>query len=233
MRNKLLVTTFVATTMTAVSVGAREHRVNQIPHGDRFGCTSCHRSAAGGGDFTPFGSDSIGALVGSDLLQEADVDWSLLAGRDSDRDGFTNGEELNDPNGLWRIGDPDPVGGVVYHPGDASSHPLATCGDGRVTPPEQCDGTNFGSQTCIGLGLDDGVLHCNTDCTFDTTGCGGEDPAPPDPTPEPPEPTTEDDDSACNVVAAPRAGGGGAGWVALLLALAGWRQRSRPCGVPS
>lgn len=195
MRN-LLLTLLLFLLPTGAS--ARDHRVPQLPHGDRFGCTSCHTSPAGGGVFTRFGSDTLLALVGTDLVQQRDLDWSLVYHLDSDRDGFTNGEELNDPNGQWRIGDPDPIGGVVFNPGDPSSHPLATCGDGRVTPPEECDGTNHREQTCIGLGLDDGVLTCNADCTFDRSGCGESPLAadmgqPPTDSPDPPA-----EDAACS-----------------------------------
>lgn len=121
--------------------------------------------------FTPFGSASISALVGEGLVQRQDVDWSLLAGLDSDRDGYTNGEELGDPEGNWKIGDRDPVG-VYYDPGDDRSNPGQVCGDGRVTPPERCDGANFDRRTCVTLGLDAGILRCLETCELDTSGCG-------------------------------------------------------------
>lgn len=183
------------------SAEARTHRVDQIPYGSNFGCMSCHTTAAGGGAFTGFGSDSIRALVGDELMQLRDVDWSQLATLDSDRDGFTNGEEVYDPQGLWRIGDPNPIGGVVFNPGDPSSHPLASCGDGRVTPPEECDGTNHRDLTCLGLGMEEGVLSCRPDCTFDRSGCGGDSASGDDddePVAEPP--TSEvDEEAACSV----------------------------------
>lgn len=197
------------------TASARDHRVDQLPYGASFGCTSCHTTAAGGGVFTRFGSDSLLALVGGDLLQERDLDWSLMYHLDSDRDGFTNGEELNDPNGLWRIGDPNPIGGVRFHPGDRNSHPLATCGDGRVTPPEECDGTNFRDQSCIGLGLEDGTLVCQADCTFDRSGCGGGEPTPIEPSPEEPVTTAGSDDAGCSSAA----GTPSPGALAVLLAL--------------
>jgi len=161
---------------------SRDFRVNQIPHGRKFGCLSCHGTASGGGDFTPFGSATVSAL-GEGLVSRADIDWSLLAHLDSDRDGFTNGEELGDPNGLWKIGDPDPPG-LHYHPGDDRSHPPSECGDGRVTPPEQCDGENFDRRTCISLGLDDGILRCNEDCSLDRSGCGDQEVPIEEPDPE-------------------------------------------------
>ena len=44
---------------------------------------------------------------------------------DSDRDGFTNGMELGDPTGAWRVGDPAP-GRVLSlsNPGVFSSIPV-------------------------------------------------------------------------------------------------------------
>lgn len=207
---------------------ARDHRVPQIPHGDSYGCTSCHVGAAGGGVFTPFGSDTIMALVGDAHVSERDVDWAQLYDRDSDRDGFTNGEELGDPDGQWQLGDRDPIG-RHYNPGDPDDHPLATCGDGRVTPPEECDGDNHRELTCTGLGLEDGVLVCEDGCVFDRSGCGDEEPpstntnstpmgsGPADPSP--------DDESACSVVARSSAPDGDFFWIPLLAALAIFRRR--------
>jgi len=50
----------------------------------------------------------------------------------------------------------------------------ATCGDGVKNGSEQCDEEDLGGATCADLGLNpDGVLACNANCTFDTSGCGG------------------------------------------------------------
>jgi hypothetical protein len=66
----------------------------------------------------------------SEAGYEGDVVWgSKLAALDADGDGFTNGEELQDPEGAWRLGDPQPGDpDAVTHPGDPDSHPpdLAT-----------------------------------------------------------------------------------------------------------
>jgi hypothetical protein len=172
MKQSIAIGTFIASIAAASTVSARSHRVNQIPHGDSYGCTSCHETPSGGGVFTGFGSDAMLFLEGDGHVSTHDLNWAPMATRDSDRDGFTNGEELGDPNGEWSIGDSDPRG-RHYNPGDPNDHPIATCGDGRVTPPEECDGTNHADLSCIGLGLDDGVLTCRSDCTFDRSGCGG------------------------------------------------------------
>ena len=44
------------------------------------------------------------------------------------------------------------------------------CGDGIIDSGEQCDGSNFGGQTCAGLGYTTGILGCNN-CNFDTSNC--------------------------------------------------------------
>ena len=49
------------------------------------------------------------------------------------------------------------------------------CGNGNIDPGEQCDGTNFGGQTCgsFGYSRSGGSLSCTNDCqTIDTSGCG-------------------------------------------------------------
>lgn len=163
---------FVGLVAAAPDASARSHRVSQLPHGDSFGCTSCHTSPSGGGIFTGFGSAATLYLTGDGHISTQDLNWGPMAELDSDRDGFTNGEEVGDPQGTWVIGDRDPAG-RFFNPGNPDDHPLATCGDGRVTPPEECDGSNFAGLSCFGLGLDDGTLRCKSDCSFDRSGCAG------------------------------------------------------------
>jgi hypothetical protein len=46
------------------------------------------------------------------------------------------------------------------------------CPDGNIEPPEVCDGSNLGVETCISQGFDGGTLACSGDClSFDTSGC--------------------------------------------------------------
>lgn len=45
------------------------------------------------------------------------------------------------------------------------------CGDGAVSPPEQCDGSDLGGASCTSLGFDAGTLSCGTCCTYDTSQC--------------------------------------------------------------
>jgi hypothetical protein len=47
-----------------------------------------------------------------------------------------------------------------------------TCGNGRLDPGEQCDGTNLFGRDCLTLGFHGGgQLMCRPDCLFDTRDC--------------------------------------------------------------
>jgi hypothetical protein len=152
---------------------ARPFRVGEIPNGGRLGCETCHETE-GGVIFNPFGSDARSALVGDGAASEKSVDWAQLAGRDSDGDGFTNGQELLDPEGTWRSGMPNPPG-TPSAPGDPASLPTSgACGDGLLTAAETCDGAELRDQTCESQNLGGGELRCGADCRLDTSGCTGE-----------------------------------------------------------
>lgn len=99
-------------------------RVSQIPNGNRFSCANCHVSPFGGGPRNAFGQ-----LVEQKYLdQSGNVTWnSSIANEDADGDGFSNGQELQDPNGTWRIGQADPgIAANVTNPGDRNSKPVGT-----------------------------------------------------------------------------------------------------------
>jgi hypothetical protein len=60
------------------------------------------------------------------------------------------------------------------------------CGNGIKEINEQCDGSDFGGQTCFNFGYSGGSLSCNANCTLNFSGCttgggggGGEAPPPP------------------------------------------------------
>ena len=96
---------------------ARQKRVNQVPHGTINNCLTCHTGF--GGPRNPFGQE----IEAGFLDANGDVVWGpALAALDSDGDGPTNGEELQDPTGDWAIGQADP-GDVtlVSNPGDPNS----------------------------------------------------------------------------------------------------------------
>lgn len=102
-----------------VEGNARSFRPNLLPNGNVFSCNTCH--VVPGGPRNAFGLD-VEMLV-TDNGQEHF--WSAaLAAKDSDGDGFTNGEELGDPEGTWQPGDANPgETSAVTNPGDSSSYP--------------------------------------------------------------------------------------------------------------
>ncbi len=106
---------------------ARAFRPAQIPNGTKNACANCHINPAGGGPRTAFGTE-IELNYLSTPGATGQVQWSeALAALDSDGDGFSNGEELQDPQGTWRIGQPAPGDlALVTNPGDASDFPTTT-----------------------------------------------------------------------------------------------------------
>ncbi len=113
-----LVLGLVALTLPS-QVDGRAHRPGQIPNGTVNNCLNCHMSASGGD-----ARNSFGLEIEENFLSGFDVVWGAeLAAIDSDGDGYTNGEELGDPEGTWAIGDDNPEMDEVYFPGDADSHP--------------------------------------------------------------------------------------------------------------
>lgn len=121
MKNVLtLAVVFVIAGGILFQLGSRSWRVTQVPNGSKFQCQNCHMSAAGGDARNPFGLE-----VQANFLVNDDVTWNAsLATLDSDGDGFSNGTELQDPTGSWRIGQPNPgVFSEVTNPGDPTSKP--------------------------------------------------------------------------------------------------------------
>ncbi len=45
------------------------------------------------------------------------------------------------------------------------------CGNGWIDPGEDCEGDNLGGASCASLGFTDGILRCDSDCRYDTSGC--------------------------------------------------------------
>jgi len=100
-------------------INARPWRPGQIPNGTKFSCANCHIDPNGGGPRNKFGQD-VEKLVSVGGHEEF---WgSGLAKLDSDGDGKTNGQELQDPNGTWKSGQQDPgIFSAVSNPGDPLS----------------------------------------------------------------------------------------------------------------
>jgi hypothetical protein len=115
--------------LISFDAAARSFRPGMMPHGTVFNCATCHISQFGGGARNPFGN-AVNARVNPGATTQF---WGPeLAALDSDGDGFSNGEELQDPNGLWRQGNPQPGDrSLVTNPGDPNSKPALV-----ITPVE-------------------------------------------------------------------------------------------------
>ena len=130
---KTILNIFIVVVVFASSVIiSREFRVQKIPNGSKFSCSNCHVSSLGGGTRNNFGKE-VEKHVTPGGTQDF---WSeQIASLDSDGDGFTNGVELQDPNGSWRTGQPSPGNSAfVTNPGDPNSHPQATDADEYEIP---------------------------------------------------------------------------------------------------
>ena len=117
--NISIIIVFILLSMTMLI--ARSTRLSKIPNGGINSCGACHNSAFGDGPRNSFGAD-VEKLVSPNGNENF---WSPeLAAIDSDGDGYTNGEELQDPDGTWQYGDPDPGNpDLVSNPGDPNSIP--------------------------------------------------------------------------------------------------------------
>lgn len=105
-------------------IEARPFRVGMIPNGSKNKCANCHIDPAGGGPRNLFGQAVEARVTPGGTEQFWDA---TLAKLDSDGDGFTNGQELQDPNGTWRPGQANPGNfSLVTNPGDPASKPAAT-----------------------------------------------------------------------------------------------------------
>ena len=173
---------------------ARSSRVSQIPNGSQANCIACHVASFGGarnqfGTQIEFSFLTVSGAAGS-------VVWGpALAALDADGDGYTNGEELGDPTGAWRPGNPNPTLLVATLPGYASCASTAgtgancarcggsaggtqncpdPCGDNSTytAAGEVCDGSDVGGATCVSEGFASGSIGCSPTCDeIDTLSC--------------------------------------------------------------
>ncbi len=122
----ILVLVVITTTTVIMSRG---FRILMMPNGSKFQCANCHIDPFGGGPRNNFGQ-AVEARVTPNGTQDF---WnSQLALLDSDGDGKTNGQELGDPNGSWRPGQPNPgILSAVTNPGD----PLSTGVEDAIEVP--------------------------------------------------------------------------------------------------
>lgn len=104
-----------------------------IPNGDKkldgnsSPCQTCHITSTGP-TLNAFGNDV------KITLKNGKPDWKALFSLDSDGDGYSNGEELGDPNGTWTVGAPKPMGSIT-NPANASSNSDAPLAVQRVQVP--------------------------------------------------------------------------------------------------
>lgn len=96
--------------VAAASASAYPGWESRVPNGNVYSCNTCHDTGMFGGDFNSAGNQ-----------------WTAtLAALDSDGDGYSNGTELLDPEGIWSEGDPDPGNPAnVTNPDDPDDYPTA------------------------------------------------------------------------------------------------------------
>jgi hypothetical protein len=107
----------------------RPFRTSKVPHGSNFSCNTGLTNGVG----SPL--NAFGLVVESKVTPNGTESlWTPeLAALDSDGDGFTNGEELQDPNGSWIEGTPNPGNAtLVTNPGDANSIPTSIFDESNV-----------------------------------------------------------------------------------------------------
>lgn len=114
---KRVIMLFCVMAFFSTAVFARSFRVNQVPNGNKFNCETCHTGF--GGPRNDFGK----TIENSFLDGSGNVIWGpALAALDSDQDGVSNGEELQDPSGNWAIGQSNPGDvNLVSNPGNPQS----------------------------------------------------------------------------------------------------------------
>ncbi len=150
----------VAVLFVSFDAQAKSFRVQQIPNASQFNCDTCHEPG-NTGYVNPFGVQVLSHLSGGD------VKWEEMWNLDADGDGYTNGEEMGDPNGTWRIGMPNPSFRAT-HPGYADQN---LCNNGILSDNEACDGNELRGETCESQGYATGGLGCNALCQYDVSNC--------------------------------------------------------------
>ncbi|MFP4597502.1 MAG: MYXO-CTERM sorting domain-containing protein [Persicimonas sp.] len=189
MKSKFIVVLALSLGLTSVAE-ARSQRVEQVPNGGDFQCGICHTNSfptgAADGARNVFGEQVEQNLTGGGNVATQEVDWQAIYDLDADEDGFTNGEELGDPEGQWQQGDepaadyepsdpsdPDDTPDIGDGGEDAGATPDAGAGagDDAGDSPDAAPGDDSGHGTPI----DDGTVDTEEGCS--TSGLNGSAPA--------------------------------------------------------
>lgn len=114
-RATLILLAFILLTKMSLAESAFK---SYVPNGSKFSCVTCHISTDGGKNWNKFGNE-----IKMNHMSAGKPKWSTaLANLDSDGDGKTNGQELQDPTGSWSNGKAQPgTLSLVTNPGDANS----------------------------------------------------------------------------------------------------------------
>lgn len=148
MKSTLVLSAVVLAALTAFTAGPAQARSTfpaEIPNGTTFSCLTCHVRAGGGEGWNVFGQAILskgGANPEANATNQnlgfegspSDY-WLDLCEDDSDGDGNTNGEELNDID-CDAVEDAD---GALSNPGDPAS-----------TPDDPGDGGSDGGSGAVG-----------------------------------------------------------------------------------
>jgi uncharacterized protein (TIGR03382 family) len=125
-----------------------------VAEGSTRSCQHCHVNSGGGEGWNELGKAFLeqgdanpdANPTDQNLGYTGEPDWNAdICNEDSDGDGFSNGEELGDPNCIWSIGDTPEITDGITNAGDADSFP-----GGDNTPPPPGDGGGDDPLTCNG-----------------------------------------------------------------------------------
>jgi MYXO-CTERM domain-containing protein len=170
----------VALSLGVTSVAdARTPRVQQIPNGATFSCTTCHTASfptgPQNGERNVFGQQVEQNLTGGGDISAQKVDWQAIYDLDADGDGFTNGEELGDPNGEWAEGDDAPADYEPSNPADANDTPEIGGEDAGGSEDAGGPGSDAGGSDDAGMTADTGSADTGGTDNGGSTDDGGSD----------------------------------------------------------
>ena len=163
----LLVLTMLGAVVSEAS--ALETYAAQVPNrataqnanGDTRPCITCHNNADGGTGCETTGGMRPCLNPFGMQFRAAGLMWTpALAMMDADGDGFTNGQELQDPSGAWQFGLPAPGNpNQVTRPGFNTDNPgmRDADGDGFCWQGQDLDRNG----TCLSPGENNGELDCD------------------------------------------------------------------------